>query len=95
MVRHVVLYFLKDKSEQNTRKTVETLLGMKERIPCLKNIEAGADFLSSHRSCDIALVCTFDSREALNEYLVHPVHLPVKEYMGAVVEKSVSCDYEF
>ena len=95
MVRHIVLYFLKDKSEQNRRKTVETLLSMKGKIPCLKDIEAGTDFLSSHRSCDIALVCTFDSREALNEYAVHPLHLPVKEYMSAVVEKSVSCDYEF
>ena len=34
------------------------------------------------------------SREDMEKYAVHPVHLPVKEYVLSVCEKSISCDYE-
>ena len=95
MVRHTVLYFLKDNSLENRLALKAEFLGMKGKISCLKDVEAGVDFVGSHRSCDVALVCTFENREALNEYMDHPAHLPVKEYVRGVAEKSISCDYEF
>ncbi len=50
--------------------------------------------MHSDRSADVSLECTFNTKEDLAAYAEHPVHVPVKEYVKSVVEKSVSCDYE-
>jgi hypothetical protein len=42
----------------------------------------------------VALITEFASREALEAYQTHPVHLPVKKRMGEVRISSVACDYE-
>lgn len=94
MVKHIVLYFLKDKSQEAKQTLKAKFMSMEGKINCLKSIEVGIDFLSSGRSADVSLECTFDSKEDLAIYAEHPVHIPVKEYVASVVEKSVSCDYE-
>ena len=94
MVRHIVFYFLKDKSPESKQALKQTFLSMKGKIDVLKDIEVGIDFMKSPRSADVSLNCLFDSKEDLAIYANHPVHLPVKEYVQQVVEKSVSCDYE-
>ena len=73
---------------------VEKFYGMKGKIEGLVNLEAGADFLHSDRSYDVALITEFVSREALEAYQTHPVHLPVKKRMGEVRISSVACDYD-
>lgn len=94
MVKHVVLYKLKDSSEESRKAVVDKLMSMKGKIDFLVDIEAGSDFLASERSFDVALVVTLPSREDLAVYAEHPVHLPVKAFMKTAVEKAVSCDYE-
>lgn len=94
MVKHIVLYFLKDKSPETKNQIKSRFMSMKGKIDCLRDIEVGVDFLGSQRSADISLTCIFDSREDMEKYAVHPVHLPVKEYVLSVCEKSISCDYE-
>lgn len=94
MVKHVVLYFLKDKSKKSKDALVDKFMSMKGKIDCLKSIEAGEDFMASDRSADVVLFCTFASKADLETYAEHPVHIPVKQYVKSVVERSVSCDYE-
>ncbi|MDR2090699.1 MAG: Dabb family protein [Clostridiales bacterium] len=94
MVTHVVLYKLKENTPEIRKKMVETFYSMKGKIPALLSIDAGEDFLGSERSFDIALVCKYESREKLEEYKAHPVHLPVKAYVHGVVERSQSVDFE-
>ena len=92
MIRHIVMYWLKDKAQ--IAHTADVLQSMRGKIPGLLSIEACGDETHSDRSCDLCLHTVFESREALNAYKTHPVHLPVKEHMHSVMEHSASADYE-
>jgi len=94
MVRHIVLFQLKDKSPENLTKTADVLRGMEGKIEGMVSLEVGIDFLRSDRSYDIALNTLFADRSALEAYQNHPVHLPVKAHMHAVRASSVAADYE-
>ena len=94
MIKHIVLYFLKNNTSSNREAIQQKLLSMQGNIPCLKSIEVGVDFLQSERSCHISLCCTFADRKGLEEYAMHPVHIPVKEFLKEYVDKSFSVDYE-
>ena len=94
MIRHIVLFWLKDTSEDNVARTVAVLNSMKGKIPGMLSIDAGADVVKSPRSCDICLCETFDTLASLEAYRTHPVHLPVQAHMHAVMERSHSADYE-
>ena len=92
MLTHIVLFKLKDR--RNAQKARDVLLGMKGKIPQLRDIEAGIDVLHSERSYDLALVTKFDSLDDLKAYQAHPVHVEVLKYMTSVRESSVTVDYE-
>jgi hypothetical protein len=92
MIRHLVLFWLKDKTQID--ETIGILESMRGKIPGLVKIEAGKDVLHSERSCDICLHTVFETKEALDVYRTHPVHIPVQKHMHAVMERSVSADYE-
>lgn len=96
MVKHIVCFMLKDKSEESCRKAQEVLLSMKDNVDILRDIQVGVDFLHSERSCDVILEVVVEDRAALEAYQNHPYHVGVvKKYMHAVRESSVSADYEF
>ena len=92
MIRHVVLYWLKDKTRIG--ETAGVLTAMRGKIPGLLEIEAGKDTVHSDRSCDLCLHAVFESREALDAYRAHPVHVPVQRYMRDATERSASADFE-
>ncbi len=94
MIKHIVCFKLKDNSAENCEKTKEILLSMEGKVPMLRGIEVGVDFLHSDRSYDIILQVTLDSPEALEEYQNDPYHCGVvKKHMHAVREASVAVDY--
>jgi len=93
MIRHIVLFWLKDKSPENLNRTAGVLRGMEGKIDGLLSLEVGIDFLHSERSCDVALCTLFADRAALEAYRVHPVHLEVQAHMHAVRERSCAADY--
>ena len=92
MIRHIVLYWLKDPALIGP--TTKILNSMKDKIPGLLRIEAVADSLHSERSCDLCLHTVFESKEALAAYRTHPVHLPVQKHMHSVITRSASADFE-
>ena len=93
MIRHIVMFRIKDEYKADIPDIVEKFYGMKGKIEGMVNLEAGADFLHSERSYDVALVTEFESREAFEAYQTHPVHMPVKKRMHEVRSASVACDY--
>ena len=94
MIRHVVMFKIKDEYKAEIPQLVENFYGMKGRIEGLVDLEAGADFLGSERSYDLALITLFKDRASFEAYPDHPVHLPVKKRMGEVRVSSIACDYE-
>ena len=93
MLRHIVMYKLKDNSKENRDALVAKFMSMKGNIPELIDVVAGANKLDSERSYDVVLETTFACRADLDKYQVNPFHLDVKEYVHSVIEKSHSVDY--
>lgn len=94
MIKHLVFFKLKDRSPESIRIAADKLKSMEGKIDILKHIEVGVDFMKSGRSFDIALITHFDSKEDLEKYATHPVHVPVLEYLRSVIEQSVAVDFE-
>lgn len=95
MIKHIVCFKLKDNSSQKKQEAAEKLLSMEGKVPMIKAIEVGTDFLGSERSYDVILQVTLESREMLDAYQNDEYHCGVvKPYMHAVREASVSIDYD-
>ena len=95
MIRHIVLFKIKDEFKSEIPQLVKNFYGMKGRIEGMLDLEAGQDVLHSERSYDLALITVFDTRAAFDAYQNHPVHLPVKKRMHEVRTASAACDFEF
>ena len=94
MIRHIVLFKIREEYREELPDLVDAFYGMKGKIEGMLSLEAGQDFLHSDRSYDLALITLFDSRASFDAYQNHPVHLPVKQRMHEVRSASVACDYE-
>ena len=95
MIRHIVLFRIKDEFKDEIPQLVKNFEGMAGRIEGMLELQAGADILHSERSYDLALITVFQDRAAFDTYQTHPVHLPVKKRMHEVRSASVACDFEF
>ena len=94
MIKHIVMFKLKDGNKQNIEKVVNALKTLEGNIEPLRSLEIGVNFTVSERSYDIVLTTEFDSRDALDEYGPHPKHLPVVKIVRSLCSKSVVVDYE-
>lgn len=93
MVKHIVVYTLKEGVEKDTTiamiaSLLEPLVG---RIPGLKHLEVRKVYQGG---MDCALYSEFESREALKVYADHPLHVQAKEQFFHLLDKRVSADYE-
>ena len=55
MIKHIVCFKLKDNSDENKRAARDILMSMKDKVPMVRDIQVGVDFLKSARSYDIIL----------------------------------------
>jgi hypothetical protein len=97
MIKHVVLWRLKSTNPdsritdfERIRVALEVQVG---RIPGLLRAEAGLNFSTSRRAVDFALVCEFDSPEALAAYHKHPVHLQTRAIVDPLIAEHWIVDY--
>ena len=99
MINHVVLFKLKDYSEEEKLKVIaelkEMLLALKGKIPELKYIEVGENYELDAKSFDMALLSHFESVEDLDAYRVHPEHQKVVAYLGDTTVARAAVDYNF
>jgi len=93
MIRHIVLFKIKDEFKDEIPQLVRNFYGMKGKIEGMLDLEAGQDVLHSERSYDLALITTFADRAAFDAYQTHPLHLPIRKRMHEVRESSVACDF--
>ena len=92
MIRHIVLWRLKSAADfEQVRETLEAQLG---RIPGLLNIEVGRSVNIGRRAVDFALVCDFESHEALEAYHRHPVHMETRAVVDPLVAEHWIADYQ-
>ena len=99
MIRHVVMWKLKDEAEGKNR--AENMEWMREHlyalvpvIPEIKRMEIGFDVSKTDASMDVMLLTEFDSLETLRTYAVHPEHVKVADYVRKIVVTRVVHDCE-
>ena len=92
MVKHIVLYTLKDGVEKESAiKMIESVLTpLVGKIPGLKHLEVKQAF----NGMDYALYSEFESKQALLDYAVHPLHEEAKGHFFHLLDKRVCADYE-
>lgn len=92
MVKHIVMYTLKETEDkaQAVKFIASTLEPLVGKIPGLLYLEVR----QSYQGMDYALYSEFESREALDAYAVHPLHLQAKEQFHHMLASRVSADYE-
>ncbi len=92
MVKHIVLYTLKDGVEKESAvkmiaSCLEPLVG---KIPGLLHLEVR----KAYNGMDYALYSEFESRDALSAYAVHPLHLEAKKHFFHLLDRRVAADYD-
>ncbi len=95
MVKHIVMFKLKENTPENLSQVVEALRSMEGKIETLKHIEVGENFKASDRAFDVVLTTHFDNESGLDAYIAHPVHQPVVTLIRSLCEKMGSVDYNF
>ena len=93
MVKHIVMFKLKEKNAENMEAAVSTLRGLDGKIKSLRFIEVGVDFKETERSYDLVLTTHFDDQEGLSVYDSHSTHLLVIETMRNVCSNTIVVDY--
>lgn len=98
MVKHIVIWRLpdtpdKEKRMQDIKVNLEAL---KDKIEYIKEIHVGISFNHTEFGSDVVLESVFESKEALEAYLVHPEHKAFgAEYVRPYVSERRVIDYEF
>ena len=92
MVKHIILFTLKedvdkDAAIQTAASALEPLVG---KIPGLLRLEVRRAFCGP----DFVLYSEFDSREALELYADHPLHVEAKGQFFHLLAARVPADYE-
>ena len=92
MVKHIVLYTFKEGVEKDDAvkliaSVLEPLVG---KIPGLLHLEVRRAF----SGMDYALYSEFESREALEIYASHPLHVSAKGHFFHLLDSRVAADYE-
>jgi len=93
LVKHIVMFKLKEKTAENMEAAVSALSGLDGKIESLRFIEVGVDSKEAERSYDLVLTTHFDDQEGLSTYASHPTHLPVIETMRNLCSNSIVVDY--
>lgn len=95
VIRHIVLFRFKEGVPEPDRKElVQRLKDLKKKIPCIVEMEVGADVVGDTYSYHVGLNSLFRSREDLNLYRDHPDHLEVVKIIQTVCASTVKVDYE-
>lgn len=92
MIKHIV--FMKFPEFDLAKIAKNRLMSMKENINFLKDIEVGIDFSRSERSYDLALITTFETKEDLDKYRVHPYHQEIIKWLKDNNTQTKVVDYE-
>ncbi len=99
MVRHVILWQLKDELSLEEKEEIkagikEGLEGLVGKVPGLKEVRVETKGLASSNA-DVMLDCLLESEEALKGYAVHPEHVAVADAKVRPYTKTRIClDFE-
>ena len=95
MIRHVILFKFKASASQHQRReALDKLTDLGTKVSQVREWSTGLQAFQRDKGYDMALVSSFDSLDALEEFRREPEHTKVREYLLKVADWIV-VDYEF
>lgn len=80
VLTHIVLFTLIDKNDADA--VLERLRDLNSQIPSLISLRCGKNSIKKPHSWDIALVSEHADAAGLTDYVEHPVHVDLLEWLG-------------
>ena len=98
MLKHVVMWKLKAFAEgadkvRNAKRLKIELEALKNTIPQIHHLEVGINILDSDAAFDVVLLSVFKTQQDLNQYLNHPNHRAVADFVSEIRESRIVVDY--
>ena len=100
MIKHIVLWKLKDEAEgksrqENALKLKNELENLNGKIPGLLHLEVGINInKQSKDDSDVILYSVFEDINALEKYYPHPEHKKIVPFAQAIRSERRVIDYE-
>ena len=99
MVKHIVMFRLRDGAHGNDRATNARLIKQKleslpGQVPGLLKLEVGLDWSGTEQSADLVLYSEFESRQALDGYQAHPAHQAILPFIAEARAERRLVDYD-
>jgi len=99
MVKHIVMWTLKDEAEGATKaENLEKLEMQLKALPAIIHeiqfFEVGLNFNPSPAAFDVVLISQFKDSDALERYKKHPDHVKVADFIRSITQNGAVVDYE-
>lgn len=99
MIKHIVMWKLKEYADGTTKKenamrVKEWLDACRDAVPGIVRFEALVAQDGMESTCDVMLYSEFASRAALEAYNAHPLHLLLKTRVAPLREVRHCFDYQ-
>jgi hypothetical protein len=100
MIRHIVLFKLKQFSSESerleaTNHVLETFRSLVGQIPQIRQYRVEKGLHLGASACDIIIDSTFDNLDDLRAYQLHPAHQEAVERNKQWSDYKMSGDYEY
>ena len=98
MIRHIVMWNLKDHAEgadkvSNLEKAKSLLLSCAQVVPGIRTFEVATATPGMDCTNDLVLHMLLDDAQVLADYQIHPQHMAIKPFMKAVVKERRCMDF--
>lgn len=98
MVKHIVMWKLKDEAhgnpkEKNAVLIKEKLEALNGKIDGLRHLEVGIDFLGGG-NFDVVLYSELEAKETLDVYQNHPLHQAILPFVKEAASDRKAVDFE-
>ena len=86
--KHVAWFNFKEGvSEERIDKHMDAVRSLVDLVPVVQQIECGPSYTDRAKGLTHCIIATLPSREALPQYLEHPLHVPIAEALVADVDE--------
>lgn len=100
MIKHIVMFRFMEEAEKRTKAEnltiakdmLDKLVGV---VPTLLSSSVNINTGTNPTNFDLVLESDFETYDALSEYIVHPAHKAVGEFMKKVRIDRACVDYEY
>ncbi len=101
MVKHIVMFKFLPEAEGRTKKenvenAAQMLRDLQGKIDTLVSSEVRINSENADgTNYDLILIADYNGWDELNEYIVHPLHMTVGDFIKKVRESRACVDYEY